>query len=368
MTSNGSFVSVHSNKINGLPILKGVCAKCINNELIKLKEVNTKINKIKTINKLNLMEIQEQRSNELKNKINSRIEQKNKLAELAWQKMFPNTEKNKLIENIQKEECKIYLPSNNPIRDKVMERFNQKEKRILNLKPIPYNVDVENYLLKNNPPNKLSIPNIGLNNYNKYLLTVEQYKNWLDNQILDKEKIAQNEKLKEQKIDKDCFNKNLIDNQNFYKEKKNYMMKLKKDFLTENKKLMEEKEKQKKLDKSRDMALEQEILKNVAEEHKNELLRNRNKKFRTKNELVLQYDQQINLKRNKSISSINNNLNINDDNIYREKKSNEQFGRCVKCLKILRKNHLNPTEEYEMVRETKIENEAELNKLLCENK
>ena len=150
------------------------------------------------------------------------------------------------------------------------------------------------------------------------------------------------------------------------------MMKMRKDFLMENKKLMEEKEKQKKLDKSRDIALEQQRLKNVEEEEKNELLRSRNKKYRVRKELLSQLDQQVKLKRNMSATSLNKNnnlnLNINDGNIYREKKNNEQFGRCVKCLRILRKNHLNPTEEYEMVRETKIENEAELKKLECENK
>ena len=369
MTSNGSYVSIHSNKINGFPILKGVCAKCINTELIKLKEIKTKINKIKNLNNYDLMQIQEQRDNELKNRINSKVDQIKKLSELAKQKTFPNIEKNKLIDSIQKEECKFYIPSNDPIKNKVIERFNQKQKLILNQKPIPYNIDVENYLLKNNPATKLSIPNIGLNNYyNKYVLTPGQYRNWLDNQILYKEQVAKIEKLKDQKLENDVYNKNLIEDKNLYEAKQNYMMQLRKDFLTENKKLMEEKQRQIKLDRSRDIALEQQRLKCIAEEEKNELLKSKNKKYRIRKELLSQLDQQIKLKKCKSISSMNNNLNITDGNIYREKKNNEQFGRCVKCLKILRKNRLSPTEEYEIVKENKIENENELYKLQFENK
>ena len=42
VTNDGSTVSIHNNSINGLPIIQGVCAKCINNELINLKLINKK--------------------------------------------------------------------------------------------------------------------------------------------------------------------------------------------------------------------------------------------------------------------------------------------------------------------------------------
>ena len=42
VTNDGSTVSIYNNSINGLPIIQGVCAKCINNELIKLKIINKK--------------------------------------------------------------------------------------------------------------------------------------------------------------------------------------------------------------------------------------------------------------------------------------------------------------------------------------
>ena len=44
-TNDGSTVSIHGNTIHGLPIIQGVCSKCINNELIKLKKINNKIYK-----------------------------------------------------------------------------------------------------------------------------------------------------------------------------------------------------------------------------------------------------------------------------------------------------------------------------------
>ena len=42
VTNDGSTVSIYNNSINGLPIIQGVCAKCINNELINLKLINKK--------------------------------------------------------------------------------------------------------------------------------------------------------------------------------------------------------------------------------------------------------------------------------------------------------------------------------------
>ena len=52
-TSGGSIVSIHNNKIHGLPILQGVCPRCINSELIILKELNKKINKYSPIQDYN---------------------------------------------------------------------------------------------------------------------------------------------------------------------------------------------------------------------------------------------------------------------------------------------------------------------------
>ena len=77
-------------------------------------------------------------------------------------------------------------------------------------------------------------------------------------------------------------------------------------------------------------------------------------------------DEQIKLKRNKSFDMRHaDDKNINDYNIiYRENKNNEQFGRCIKCLKLLRKNQICPKEEYELIKKNEIDNQQLLNKMM----
>lgn len=367
-TSGGSIVSIHNNKIHGLPILQGVCPRCINSELIILKELNKKINKYSPIQDYNydILENQKQRDKELKERILLKVKyNKNRLLPETQ-----NYEKNKLIENNSKAECKLFKPAGDPIKDKVLENFFKKEQYLRNKKLIPYNInlDVDKYL-KNNNNNitKFSVPSIGLEQHkNKYLPTIEQYLAGLSNQILNKK----NEEEKERKREKDEFNYNFRKNiaqANIDYESKNFMeQQKKKEFMFANQKLMEMRKNQKILDKSNDIILEQKRLKMVAEQEKNELEKQKNKKYKIKKELIEKLDEQIKLKRNKSFDMRHaDDKNINDYNIiYRENKNNEQFGRCIKCLKLLRKNQICPKEEYELIKKNEIDNQQLLNKMM----
>ena len=136
--------------------------------------------------------------------------------------------------------------------------------------------------------------------------------------------------------------------------------------MLENQKLMEMRKNQKILDKSNDIILEQKRLKMVAEQEKNELEKQKNKKYNIKKELIEKLDEQIKLKRNKSFDMRHaNDKSINDYNIiYRENKNNEQFGRCIKCLKLLRKNQICPKEEYDLIKNIEIDNQQILNKMI----
>ena len=370
-TSGGSIVSIHNNKIHGLPILQGVCPRCINTELIILKELNKKINRFTPVSNENydILENEKKRDEELKEKILLKV----KYNKNRFFTETQNYEKNKLIEKNSQAECKLYKPAGDPIKEKVMEKYLKKEQYLKNKKLIPYNInlDADKYLKNNNYITKFSVPSIGLQKHkNKYLPTIDQYIKSLSNQIIDKK----NEEEKERQKDKDEFNyyfkENMIKANNDYESKNLIEQQKKKEFLRENQKLMEMRKNQKILDKSTEIALEQKYLKILQDQEKNELEKQKNKKYRIKKELMEKLDEQIKLKRNKSfdmrhLESKSNEMSEN--NIYRENKKNEQFGRCMKCFKLLRKSQICPREEYDLIKNTEIQNQEKLNNIMNKN-
>ncbi len=201
-TSGGSIVSIHNNKIHGLPILQGVCPRCINSELIILKELNKKINKFSSIyENYDMLENEKQRDKELKDRILLKVKyNKNRLYTENI-----NNEKNKLIEKNSNAECKLFKPVGDPIKDRVMDKYLKKEEYFKNKKLIPYNInlDADKYLKNNNYITKFSVPSIGMQQYkNKYLPTMEQYIKSLSNQINDKKIEEEKEKQKEKENSK----------------------------------------------------------------------------------------------------------------------------------------------------------------------
>ena len=252
-----------------------------------------------------------------------------------------------------------------------MEKFLKKEKYFSNKKLIPYNInlDTDKYLKNNDYITKFSVPSIGLEKYkNKYLPSIEQYLKGLSNQIISKKKEVEEGKQKEKDEYNYFLRKNMIKANNDYESKYLIEQQKKKEFLKENQRLMELKKNQKILDKSTDIALEQKRLKLVEEKEKIELENQKNKKYRIKRELMEKLDEQIKLKRNKSFDMRSlGKETIIDNTIYREKRDNEQFGRCFKCFKLLRKNQICPKEEYELIKKTEIQNQETLIKMLNKN-
>ena len=347
--------------------MQGVCSRCINHELIQLKDINKELDKCskKRYDNYDILQIEQQRNQELKNRILLKV---NKDKSKLLQGPIYN-EKNKLIEKNSNAQCKLFLPQGDPIKDKVLDNFFKKEEYLRNKKLIPYNInlDVDKYLkINKNIITKFSVPSIGLEQYkNKYLPTKEQYLNGLCDQILYKEQKEENEKKREKEEFNNNFRENMIKENNEFIARNLKEKAKNRDFIRENQKLMAMKERQQFLDKSKDIALERKRLKLIEEQEKNELENRKNKKIRIKNELIEQLDEQVRLKRTKSLDvyKLGDN-NISYNNIYSETKNNEQFGRCLKCHKLLRKNKLCPKEEYELIKKTKMKNEETLNKIV----
>lgn len=347
VTNDGSTVSIYGNKIHGLPIIQGVCSKCINNELIKLKNINKKI-----------------------------YNQRN--GYYNYNRMY-FTEKDKLIEENSRAEFNLNKPVKERIKQKVINDFLKKEQYLKNKNKKQINqynmkLQVDKYLLNNNKISKFSIPCIGLEKFrNKYLPTKEEYINDLNEQINEKKK----SKEKEIKKIKDEFNfytnKNMEIAEKEEKSRINIEKEKMKNILKENIKLAEMKRNQELLDKSCDIALGGKNFEITDKKNKDNIQQQNNIKLKIKRDLKEKLDEQIKmqLKRNNSfdfrtrIKRINtrNIPDICDKNIYTENKIN-QYGRCLHCKKLFKKHLICPKGEYDNIKKAEIINEQEINKII----
>ena len=344
VTNGGSTVSVHGNTINGLPIIQGVCSKCINNELIKLKSINKQLYTYNNIK-------------------NSRIFE---------------SEKEKIIEQNSNVENGLNNLIKDNIREKVIIDYLKNEQYLKNKNYNQYNIktEVDKYLLNSNKLSKFSVPSIGLEKFkNKYLPTKEQYINNLNEQIKQKKKSEEKLKKKEQDEFNYYTNKNIVkgklEEESRIKNEREKEIKL----LKENIKLAQERKNKELLDKSADIALEKKYNQISENKDKEEIENKKVIKLRIKRNLKEKLEEQIQykikrhnsfdfrkrIKRNKS----RNIPDISDINIYTEN-TIKQYGRCFNCQKLFKKNLICDKGEYDNIKKIEISKEKELNKILNE--
>ena len=328
VTNDGSTVSIYNNTINNLPIIQGMCAKCINNELIKLKSINKNIY----------------------NQIN---------------------EKDKLIRHNSTSEFNLNIPVKENFKQKVIINYLKTEQNLK--KKIKYNdfnmkSKVDKYLLNNNKISKFSIPYIGIEKFrNKYLPTKEEYVTNLNEQIIEKKQTEEEQNKK----DKEEFNYYL--NKNLIKEELDEKIRLKsqkqklKELLKENIKLAELKKNKEFLDKSSDIAQEKKQLQiNYIKDKENKEKQN-NIKIKLKLDLKEKLEEQIKSKIKRNNSSFNfrsrikriNSRNVPDIsyvNVYTENKIN-QYGRCFQCKKLFKKNLICSKSEFDNIKNAEKLNE-----------
>jgi len=345
ITNGGSTVSVHGNTINGLPIIQGVCSKCINNELIKLKNINKQLYTYNNIKNTRILE----------------------------------SEKEKLIEQNPNREYNSNKPIKNSIREKVIINYLKNELYLKSKKYInQYNTksEVDKYLLNSNKISKFSVPSIGLEKFkNTYLPTKEQYINNLNEQIIQKKKSAEKLKKKEQAEFNYYTNKNIAKGKLEEESRIKIEKEKEKELLKENLKLAEQKKNKELLDKSADIALEKKYNQITENKDKEEIENKKVIKLRIKRNLKEKLEEQIQtkIKRHNSFDfrkriKRNNSRNvpdISDINIYTENKI-KQYGRCFNCQKLFKKNLMCDKGEYDNIKKIEISKEKELNKILKE--
>ena len=331
--------------IKGKIVLEGICSNCINLELMKLHNFEEKDKNLGD----DPFTIQAKRRNEFEQRIQLKVNRNFHLSQKAAENTVKMDEKTKLINENLKADFPLFKSSNDPLKKRTLERYKKNEECLLKRRFNGYNKNLEDYYNKPNPITDGSVDAIGRNKLkNRYLPTISQYKNCLDQQILSKENKIKMEKDKDKENENYIFQKNLKDAEIEDNARNNYLKNLKRDFILQNNKLIENKENERKKNKSLNIENEQKALQKIKEEENKINEEKIRKKFRVRKELINELNNQIKLKNKKQIdfAPIDNNFNV-----CCEPQQVDEFGRCIKCLRIMKKNHIHPKKEFERIKE-----------------
>ena len=331
--------------IKGKIVLEGICSNCINLELMKLHNFEEKDKNLGD----DPFTIQAKRRNEFEQRIQLKVNRNFHLSQKAAENTVKMDEKTKLINENLKADFPLFKSSNDPLKKRTLERYKKNEECLLKRRFNGYNKNLEDYYNKPNPITDGSVDAIGRNKLkNRYLPTISQYKNYLYQQILSKENKIKMEKDKDKENENYIFQKNLKDAEIEDNARNNYLKNLKRDFILQNNKLIENKENERKKNKSLNIENEQKALQKIKEEENKINEEKIRKKFRVRKELINELNNQIKLKNKKQIdfAPIDNNFNV-----CCEPQQVDEFGRCIKCLRIMKKNHIHPKKEFERIKE-----------------
>ena len=262
--------------------------------------------------------------------------------------------KDKLINAQIKNEFKLNIPSKDVLRQRAMQRYNKNEE-ILNRGVVKFeNLEVEEFYANEsgNCVTDGSVCAIGNKKYyNKYLPTLDTYKKFLDDQINARQSKKLNERENDKKLEREIYEKNQRDQERERENRKNYVERLKSDFLQNNKMLIDTKSKNEQRNKSQDIAREQTHLKRINDELQQCRNEESEKKLRIRKELMQQLENQIRAKKNRK-DEVCGKVNINDKNIYAEPMKFDEFGKCFGCHRQFKKKLLSSIKEYNKLRES----------------
>ena len=340
-----------TNNLNGVIVIEGVCSNCINKELMKLHNLHPKEKKLDE----DPFSIQAKKNIIQKQNIQLKVNRNYKLTQKAIENMKIKDEKTKLINENQNADFYLFRKTFDPLKKRTLERFLKNQELLLNREYNGYNKEKDDFYNKPNPVTNGSVDAIGRTIFkNKYLPTKKQYTSFLTKQIENKEIRKKKEKEKDIEGEKYIYNKNLKEFEREKYIKKNYLKKINLDFLNENKRLMQQKEYRNKMNKTCDLAIEKDNIEKIKEEERKKKEEMFNKKNKIKNELINDLDKQIKLKNKKSYDF--GTLGKSDKyDICCEPIHVDEFGRCIKCCRIMKKVQIHPKKEYDVIKKEEIE-------------
>ena len=339
-----------NDNLNGVIVTEGVCSNCINKELMKLHNLHPKEKKLEE----DPFSIQAKRNIIQKQNIQLKVNRNYKLTQKSIENIETKDEKTKLINQNQNADFIMYKRSFDPLKKRTLERYLKNQDLLLNREYNGYNKEKDDFYNKPNPVTDGSVDAIGRKSFkNKYLPSTKQYTSILNKQIENKKNRIKKEKEKDIEGEKYIYNQNLKEIEREKYMKKNYLKKINLDFLNENKRLIQQKEYRNKMNKSYDLAIEKDNIEQIKEEERKKKEEIFNKKTKIKNELINGLDKQIKLKNKKSFNyeplGKPNKFDICCEPIHVD-----EFGRCIKCCRIMKKVQIHPKKEYDVIKEEEI--------------
>ena len=339
------------NNLNGVIVTEGVCSNCINLELMKLHNLHPKEKKFEE----DPFSIQAKRNIIQKQNIQLKVNRNYKLTQKAIENTHIKDEKTKLINENQNGAFLFYKKTFDPLKKRTLERYLKNQDLLLNREYNGYNKEKDDFYNKPNPVTDGSVDAIGRKTFkNKYLPSTKQYTSFLNKQIENKEIRKKKEKEKDIEGEKYIYNQNLKEIEREKYIKKNYLKKINLDFLNENKRLMEQKEYRKRMNKSCNLAIERDNIKKIKEEERKKDEENYNKKTKIKNELINELDKQIKIKNKKSFD-FQPLGKVDKFDICCEPIHVDEYGRCIQCSRIMKKVQIHPKKEYDDIKKEEIE-------------
>ena len=359
-TNSSSFIIDPNNSHHKIHLIKGICRNCINLEICRIhNKKQPNFNK----NEEDPFSIQFRREKENLAKIKNKIKKNCDLSLQISNKFNSNDlKKNKLIEENINSKNIIYNNNNNfnPLKEKVLKNYYKNQENNKNLISTIYSKKIEDFYKKPNPSTNFSINSIGKNVFvNKYLPTKNELKIGLEKQLGKKEKEAAIQKKIDQENERKIFEKNMKEIQKEQNEKENYYNKLKYDFIRENNSIINEKKRREYLNKSSDVALEKENERKNKEFLYKEQLKKQKKDYEMKKELKNSLEMQIKNNENKRKLEKKDNIyfyNNKNGNVFLEPEIIDEYGKCLKCVKIYKANQIFPKKEYDNIRENSLYN------------
>ena len=358
-TNSSSFIIDPNNSHHKIHLIKGICRNCINLEICRLHHQKKPPSNLGE----DPFSIQSRRNRENLERIQKKIKKNYDLSLQAINKFNPNSQeqkKNKLIEENINSKNIIYNNYNNynPLKEKVLRNYYKNQEHFKNQRSTIYSKNIEDFYKKPNPITNYSVNAIGKNAFvNKYIPTKNELKIGLEKQLGIKEKEAAIQKKIDQENERKIYEKNLKDIQKEQYEKENYYNKLKNDFIKGNNLIINEKKKREILNKSSDVALEKENERKNKEFLYNEQLKKIKKDYEMKKELKNGLEMQIkNNERNRNLEKKDNIYFYNNENgnVFLEPEIIDEYGKCLKCVKIYKANQIFPKKEYDNIRENSL--------------
>ena len=293
--------------------------------------------------------------NAIKDKVQERYNQTQKIGYLI-SATEPN-QKEKMINAAQNSEFTLNKSNKDSRQEKTLKTYNKNMRFFKGMNYDGMNPHVVEFYKNETQTNKAteqSIPSIGTNPYsNKYVITQNDYRKILNDQITynNKRKIYELEQSKQFDKEVNDNNKRLLEEERKCKQEENALRK--KEFLKQNKELIDHKQKQLSMnekeqlerEKRNNEALNERLLKERREEIEKKRMQQR--------EMKKEMDNHAQLERNKKHNNKESGYCGMDGNVFREPHVVDEFGKCVNCNKAYNKRLLSNVGDYNKLKQRK---------------